>query len=136
MENFKREIFEQLGNLFYAIARDQQVAPLEFGKLKMLLKKDWVTDPQLMTRDGVTEAAHLIVLTMDTLQVEAAAGEDAFNDFTQFYIKHREQFTVALKEKIVTTATAIADVFPLGNRLKNNHIIKLKLLFENSSLVV
>jgi hypothetical protein len=136
MENFKREIFEQLGNLFYAIARDQHVAPLEFGKLKMLLKKDWLTDPQHMTRDGVTEAAHLIVLTMDTLQVEAAAGEDAFNAFTQFYIKHREQFTVALKEKIVTTAMAIADVFPSGSRLKNNHIIKLKLLFENSSLVV
>jgi len=40
MEKFERDIFEQLGNLFYSIAKDQQVVPLQFGELKMLLRKD------------------------------------------------------------------------------------------------
>ena len=136
MENFKRGIFEQLGNLFYAIARDQHVAPIEFGELKMLLRQDWLTDPQHIESDLVSEAAHLIALTMDTLQIEAVSAEQAFDTFTRFYSRHYEQFSEALKEKILTTAQAISDIFPSGVRVKNNHIIKLRLLFQNSSLVV
>ena len=136
MENFKREIFEQLGNLFYSIAKDQHVAPLQSGELKMLLRKDWLTDRQYTTADSVTEASHLIVLTMDNLQGRTTRAEDAFESFTQFYIKHREQFSEALKNEVITTALAITHVFPSGSGRKNNHIIKLNLLFQNSSLVV
>ena len=135
MESFTREILEQLGNLFYAIAKDQHVAPLQFGELKMLLRKDWLIEPLRITNDGVTEGSHLIVLTMDTLQAQAAPSEEAFDSFTRFYKKHREQFSAALKKKIISAAEAITEVFPSGSRLKNNHIIKAKLLFQNSSLV-
>jgi hypothetical protein len=136
MENFKREIFEQLGKLFYAIAKDQQVDSMEIGELKMIMRKDWLNDPHATAADPVTEASHLIIFTIDSLQAEAASAEQEFSAFTRFYEKHREQFSAALKEKILATAVAITEIFPSGSRLKNNHIIKLNLLFQNSSLVV
>ncbi len=135
MDSFKREIFVQLGGLFYAIAKDQHVAPLEFGQLKMLLRNDWLEDLEHIEPRGVTEASHLIVLSMDTFQTSGAVGEETFKAFTDFYTKYQEYFPESLKEKIMRTAIAIAEIFPAGSRLKNNHIIKLRLLFENSSLV-
>ncbi|MDH4296415.1 MAG: hypothetical protein OEV74_09060 [Cyclobacteriaceae bacterium] len=136
MDSFKREIFEQLGGLFYAIAKDQHVAPLEFGQLKMLLRNDWLEDLDQAATGTVTEASHLIVLAMDTFQTEGASGEETFKAFTEFYSNYRKYFPEALKEKIMRAALAITDIFPSETRLKNNHIIKLRLLFENSSLVV
>ncbi len=136
MENFKHDIFEQMGNLFYAIALDQHVEPLQFGELKMLLRKDWLDELTPISTSNVTEASHLVSLKMDTLQAESATAEDAFNEFTKFYATHREQFSAALKEKIGKTAEAITEVFPLEHNIKNNHITKLKMLLENSSLVM
>ena len=88
METFKREIYKKLGNLFYAIAKDQDIALLEFGQLKMLMRKDWLCDHDIAT--PVTEAAHLIVITMDTLQAEATSSEQAFASFTEFYRVHSD----------------------------------------------
>jgi hypothetical protein len=135
MDNFKREIFDKLGNLFYAIAKDQHVAPIEFGELKMLMRKDWLTEIPEVSGSGVSEPSHLIVLAMDSLLGQATPSENAFNSFTRFYGMHREQFSDALKGKIIDTANAIINVFPSAARLQNNHLIKLKLLFDNSSLI-
>lgn len=136
MENFERKIFEQLGNLFYAIAKDQHVAPLQFGELKMLLRKDWLTDPKHIATNGVTEASHLIIFAMDTLQGQSASPESAFESFTNFYSKHREQFSEALKEEIIRAAMSVTQVFPASNTQKNNHVIKLKFLFHDANLLV
>lgn len=135
MENFKREIFEKLGSLFYAIAMDQNVSPIEFGELNMLMRKDWLTEPAIDPNHVISEPSHLIVLTIDSLLGQAASSENSFRDFTVFYTKHREQFSDALKDKIVDTANAIVNVFPSPARLQNNHLIKLKLLFQNSTLI-
>lgn len=135
MEKFEREIFEQLGNLFYSIAKDQHVTPLQFGELKMILRKDWLTDPKHIGSDSVPEAVHLIIFAMDTLQGQSASPESAFESFTNFYAEHREQFSEALKDEIIRTAMEVTRVFPSGSGRINNHIQKLKLLFHNSSLL-
>jgi len=134
METFKREIYEKLGNLFYAIAKDQNIAPLEFGQLKMLMRKDWLGNHENTT--PVTEAAHLIVITMDTLQAEETPSEQAFASFTEFYRKHSNFFSDKLKEETIITAEEIIRMFKTANRRQNNHVIKLKLLLQNSSLVL
>lgn len=134
MENFKREIFEQIGNLLYAIADDQHVTLLESGELKMLLKDDWLMDPDHTSKENSSEAPHLIMLTVDTLQAQGASAKSAFQSFTDFYTKHREQFTEALKERIMDRVTAITRLFPSKDRQKNNHVIQLQLLFQNSTL--
>ena len=103
MENFKREIFEKLGNLFYALAADQQLSLMESGELKMLLKKDWLTEKEHHSEDKVSEAAHLIGLTIDSLQNEKTPAEDSYRVFADFYQKHSEQFSYALKRKVMAS---------------------------------
>lgn len=135
METFKQKIFEKLGNLFYAIARDQQVKDMEFGELKMIIRKHGVGDAGRSAEEVVPEAAHLIVLTMDSLKAEEVDAVDAFREFSDFYTTYSKQFPDTLKKKILSTAEEITEVFPSGSRSKNNHIIKLRLLFQNSRLI-
>lgn len=131
MEGFKREIFEQLGNLFYALASDQHVSMMASGELKMLLKKDWLTERGETSDDRVSEAAHLIGLTIDTLQNQKVPAEQAYSSFAAFYRKHNEQFSYALKDKIMETSQAIIKVFSSG-RDKNIHMNDLKKLLKES----
>lgn len=132
MEDLKREVFEQLGKLFYAMAKDQQVQPVEIGGLKMMMRKDWLADPQYSTINRFSEASHLIINTIDSLQDQMASSEQVFNDFDRFYETHFEQFSAALKQQILATAVSITQIFPSGRQLKNNRIKKLKLLFSKS----
>ncbi|MEX1238914.1 MAG: hypothetical protein WEB30_04325 [Cyclobacteriaceae bacterium] len=131
MESFKREIFKQLGNLFYVLASDQRVSLMASGELKMLLKKDWLTERGERSEDHVSEAAHLIGLSIDALQNEAVPAEVAFTDFTKFYTKHREQFSFALKQKILETSEGIVKVFANSGQV-NIHLEELKKLLELS----
>ena len=131
MESFKREIFEQLGNLFYALAADQEVSLMESGELKMLLRQDWLTEPELRPQDKISEAAHLIGLSIDVLQNEKVPAEKAYKDFEKFYVKHREQFSFALKQRILETAGAIVKIFTTSQD-NNSHLEGLKRLFEVS----
>ena len=130
MKNFKREIFEQLGNLFYAVASDQAIPPMASGELKMLLKKDWLTEPRDVSEDQVSEAAHLIGLTIDSLQTVKTPSREAFSSFSAFYTGHQEQFSVALKQKVVETADEIVQIFP--SEKANAHVEELKILFSQT----
>ena len=129
MESFKREIFAQLGNLFYALAADQQVSVMASGELKMLLKRDWLTEQGERSEDHVSEAAHLIGLSIDALQNEKVPAAVAFNNFTEFYAKHREQFSHALRQKIMETSEGIVKVFSTSGQ-KNAHLEELKAVLQ------
>ena len=132
METFKREIFEQLGNLFYAIAKEQRLSPLASGELKMLMRKDWLTD---LTKKGagdkVSEPAHLIGLTLDSLETEGVPAASAYSTFEAFYRRHQEQFSYALKANIVESAESILKIFSVSGK-QNEFLKKLKTLFQES----
>lgn len=113
METFKKQIFEQLGNLFFAIGREQQISSLASGELKMLLRKDWLTEQGDQFEDKVPEPAHLIGLAIDGRQIRDDSASEAFSAFEKFYLTHKEQFTFALKQKILETADAIIAQFPI-----------------------
>ena len=131
MESFKREIFEQLGNLFYALAADQHVSPMASGELKMLLRKDWLTETGDHSEDRVSEAAHLIGLTIDELQNLQTIPEEAYRSFAGFFRKHNEQFSYALKQRILETSEAIIKIFNAPGKA-NEHLEELKRLLEQS----
>lgn len=135
METFEREIFEELGNLFYSIAKDQHVTPLQFGELKMLLQKDWLNDSRDIASGSVNEASHLILFAMDTLQGQSASPDAAFESFARFYGDHHEQFSEALKDEIIRTAMAVTQVFPSREGKKNSHIAKLEFLFHDANFL-
>lgn len=132
MENFKREIFDHLGSLFYAIAKEQDISLLGLGELKMLVRKDWRLEREGLSQDKVSEAAHLIGLAIDTMQRERVSAAAAYIIFERFYLRHQEQFSYALKENIMETAESILKIFPLSDR-KNEYYEALRKLFQQST---
>jgi len=131
MENFKREIFEALGYLYYALAADQKIPIMASGELKMLIKKDWLTERDNPSKDKVSEGAHLIGITIDSLQNQKMKAAEAYQYFASFYAKHYEQFSHALKLKILETAESIIKIFPSGQK-DTNHFGELRKLFQQS----
>ena len=129
METFKREIFEQLGNLFYAIAAEQHVPLITSGELKMAIKKDWLSAANDDGAQKVSEAAHLIGVTIDSLQNEQVPFSNAFAAFESFYCEHKEQFSHALKKQVLETADTVMRILPSTGKRNECYESVKKLLY-------
>jgi hypothetical protein len=124
-----RDIFEQIGNAFYAVATDFHVKPIEQGELKSIIAKDWL--PRNQSADGmISNEAHCIMMSMDANEGERLTSNDAFKEFSKFYQLHRDFFTTDLMKRILDTANEIASTFKKGNSSDNSHVRNLKELFQ------
>lgn len=124
-----RDIFEQIGKLFYAIADRQHVKPLEFGELKSLISKDWLPRNLGQNDSIVSEETHWIVLTMDALEGERTPAIEAFKEFSKFYKMYPQAFTKEVKQRILDTAIEITKIFKADNPSDNAQLVALKDLF-------
>lgn len=123
-----RDIYEQIGNLFYSIAADQHVKPLEVGELKSLISKDW--RPLNLTESVVSEETHCIVMTMDSLQGNQVSALEAFGEFSIFYSLNPEVFSKEVKQRMLDTAVEITRIFKADNPFNNPHLEALKDLLK------
>jgi hypothetical protein len=121
MKSDSREFFEQLGNLFYSLAMDRSIEPIEISELKMVISKDWMAQPQDSDLP-IPENVHLMFVEMDTLQSTKVTSADAFNSFARYYALHPEVFTDQLLDRIKETATSINSLFPVHNPYKKDHL--------------
>lgn len=132
METFKREIFEQLGYLFYSLAAEQHMSLIASGELKMAVRKDWLGRTNSGNEENiVSEAAHLIGVTIDTLQADQTPPSEAFSAFERFFRRHEEQFSHALKQQVLETADRIMNILPPGGKT-NQYYKSLKTLLDAS----
>ena len=120
---------QKLGNLFYSLAMDRSIEPIEFSELKMLISKDWMDQPQ-ESNLPVPENVHFMFVEMDTLQGTQVSSADAFNRFARYYAEHPEVFTTALLDRIRETATSINALFPVHNPYKKDHFGELLIMLR------
>ncbi|MCD9015147.1 hypothetical protein [Parachryseolinea silvisoli] len=123
-----RDIFEQIGTIFYAIAAEQHVKPLEVAELKMLISRDWLPRNHEKTKSVVSDETHFILTTLDALQGAETTARYAFDQFVHFYKLHSELFSVDLAQRIVATATDITRIFQADSPLENKSLVALKAL--------
>jgi hypothetical protein len=129
MKTSNREFFEQLGNLFYALAVDRSLEPIEFSELKMLISKDWMAQPQ-DSDFPIPEGVHFMFITIDTLLAANASSHETYSDFARFYHTNPEIFTEELIKRIHDTAMEINGFFPMHNPYKKNHYGDLVVLLS------
>jgi hypothetical protein len=122
------DIFEQIGSLFYSIAADQQVKPIEVGELKAMISKDWL--PGKLSESLVSDETHCILMAMDFLEGSKATAKDAFEEFAKFFSLHPEAFTKELKQKVLNTAVEITTLFRADNPFRNPHLVAVKNLLS------
>lgn len=129
-----RDIYEQIGNAFHAVAADQHIKPLEVGELKFLISRDWLPRNSV-PGEAASNEAHSIFLAMDALQANGVSSVEAFKDFEKFVGLHQEVFTEELKQRIVETSGKIVTIFSERDQVRNAHFEALKELFENSAFI-
>lgn len=104
------------------------VQPLVMPELKLLISKDWL--PGQASNRGVSDETHVILLTMDALEIEKVSSTQAYATFTEFFVNNPELFPAELKKRILNTVIEITDVFTV----KNRHLVKLEALFNMTAL--
>jgi hypothetical protein len=103
-----RDIYEQIGNLFYAVATDQHVAPIELAELKSMISKDWLPrNPEAM----ISDETHWILLVLDALEGANAPSDIAYKNFKTFFQLHPEVFRKEVRQRIYDTCEEITKVF-------------------------
>ncbi|MBA4055208.1 MAG: hypothetical protein C0490_10885 [Marivirga sp.] len=123
MENDHRNIYEQIGNLFYSIATGQHIRPLEVGHLKSLIRKNWFRG---LTDSFISDETHRIIMTMDYLEGKKVTANEAFKEFSKYYTLNTEVFSKNVKQRIIDTATEITKIFKTDNPFNNVNLFALK----------
>ncbi|WP_308992868.1 hypothetical protein QLS71_015595 [Mariniflexile litorale] len=120
------EFYRNLGKLFYAMAAvDGNVKPIEFDKLKTLVKKEWLVVDDLEDTFG-TDAAYQIEIVFDWLNEDEELNvKVCFKDFINYKKSQSHLFTQDIRRLILKTASAIAYAFSGINKSELTLLAKL-----------
>lgn len=114
-----QDIFEQAGNLFYAVAKEQGVQAIQMAELKLLISENWLPRYNEGNDNFPTPAAHTILITLDSLEAADATAKEAYGKFAQFYILHTDAFTHELQVHISETVQEIIRIFSSATGKRN-----------------
>ena len=125
-----KDLYEHVANLFYAIAGDLGLEPIEMPTLKSIISSYWLprrmkaSDAPLVSGEG-----HTMLLTLDSLQSEAVSPKHALQDFERFYKTYPEVFSWELRRIILDTAKDIYDQFSRSaNRTTSISLLEIQQL--------
>lgn len=128
-----RDIYEQIGNLFYAVATDQLITPLELAELKSLISKDWLPrNPEAM----ISDETHWMLVAIDGLEGEGTLSDEAYEQFSRFFRQHQEIFTVEVRNRIFATCKEITEVFNHGKTTSKSKLGSLAKLLDISKVPI
>jgi hypothetical protein len=125
-----QDIFEQAGNLFYAVAKEQGLQAIQLAELKLLINENWLPRYNEGKDNFPTPAAHTILITLDSLEAADATAKEAYGKFAQFYILHTEAFTHELQVHISETVQEIIRIFPSAPGKHNQYGEAIQDLFR------
>lgn len=130
-QNKRKELYQNLGKLFYAIAMaDKKVHPTEIKKLREAVDKQWL-DVDEVTDEFGTDAAYQIEIVFDwLLEQEERESDVYFEEFSVYYKEHKEVFTSKIKSLVWKTADGIASSFAGKNKSELVLLAKLKSLLH------
>lgn len=121
------DIYEQIGNLFYAVATDQLITPLELAELKSLISKDWLPgNPEAK----ISDETHWMLVAIDGLEGEGTSSDQAYEQFRRFFLQHPEIFNKEVRDRILATCKEITEVFNHGKTTSKSKLISLAKLLD------
>jgi hypothetical protein len=114
-------LYEHLGKVFYSIAAiDKTIRTEEIGKLKQIIKTEWLPLENSFNEFG-DDAAYEIEIVFDWLVANEWEFEQVMPDFKIFREEHQHLFTPEINALILKTANAIASSFSGKN--KSEHVL-------------
>lgn len=114
--------YESLAYLYYAVSTVDGSARLqEKRKIKGLVDAYWTFKTDQL------DSRQVVFSTLKKLFKEQYDSESAFQQFSRFFLEHRESFTEGLKKTILDTADKIAMSF--SKRNKSESVLESRLYF-------
>lgn len=130
-EKVGMELYENLGKLFYAIAKaDSRIHGKEIGKLRNFIRKYWLEVDELEDEFG-SDAAFQIESVFDWAVDNDMDSDASFQEFREFYKDNRGMFSAFIKVLILDTANAISNSFAGKNKAELVMLGKLELLLKD-----
>jgi len=125
------ELYQNLAYLFYAVAMaDHNVHRKELEKLNELVKEHWLEVDDIEDPYG-TDAAFQIATVFDWLLDQEKNGNEAYEEFEEYYLEHKLLFTPKVKNLAMATSRAIATSFSGSNKAELILLGRLELLFKS-----
>jgi hypothetical protein len=125
-----RELYRELGNLFYAIAAaDKKIRPEEKKTLHDEILFAWKHHENSTDRFG-SDRAYLIEFEFETLEDDSVTAETAYQLFETYYQGHEKEFDAASRMKIFNSARHIAESVRKINHEELNYLVRLKKLLN------
>jgi hypothetical protein len=129
MEN-PRQLYKELGNLFYAIAAaDKVIRPEEKKTMHDEILFAWKHHDNSTDRFG-SDRAFLIEFEFETLEDESVTAESAYRLFESYFIGHQDQIDNASRMKIFNSARHIAESVRKINHDELHYLVRLKTLMN------
>ncbi len=125
-----RQLYKELGNLFYAIAAaDKIIRPEEKKTLHDEILYAWKHHENSMDRFG-SDRAYLIEFEFETLEDDSVTAENAYNLFECYFMDHENEIDSASRVKIFNSARHIAESVRKINHEELNYLVRLKTLMK------
>lgn len=125
-----RQLYKELGNLFYAIAAaDKKIRPEEKQTVHDEVMYSWKHYENSLDRFG-SDRAFLIEFEFETLEDESVSAETAFSLFESFFRMHEKEFDSASRIRIFNSARHIAESVRKINHDELQYLVRLKSLMQ------
>ncbi|MFT5893004.1 MAG: hypothetical protein ACI9Y7_003123 [Dokdonia sp.] len=123
--------YQNLGKLFYAVAFiDNTVRDEEVETLKKFVSSTWTSLDNKPDAYGV-DSAFQIEVVFNWLDSEVYSAQDSYDAFTEYYTANKSLFTETIRQKIIKTASAIANAFSGLNKSELILLAQLNLLIND-----
>jgi len=122
------EFYEKVGSLLYAIAADQHLKPLEVSELKFFISENFRLPKTESDGSKVPEGTHHALITIDNLQGDGKSASEAYHEFEDYYLKHKDVMGDEAKQQILDVALGITRFFASENSSENYHLVELRAL--------
>jgi hypothetical protein len=125
-----RQLYKELGNLFYAIAAaDKKIRPEEKRTVHDEIMYTWKHYENSLDRFG-SDRAFLIEFEFETLEDESVSAETAFLLFETYFRKHETEFDSSSRIRIFNSARHIAESVRKINHDELHYLVRLKSLMH------
>jgi len=129
MMNYKK-FYEELGNLFYAIAAaDKKIIPEERKRVDDVIRFSWKLLNNGTDRFGTNEA-YRIRFEFDTMEEFRSKPGDAWKSFLAYFNKNKKEMDHDLRLRVFNSASHIAEGMKSMNGEKKAYLTKLKKLMK------
>ncbi len=134
-KRYPEAFYQKLGYLFYSIAKsDKRVSPAEIVTLQQIIREDWMSLDDTTDLYG-SDSAYQIHIIFDFLYEKDFYSESAYTIFSRYFKEHLELFSEDVIDRIIHSASRIAESLNGHNKSELRALTRLQLLIGKENLI-